>query len=282
MCSAGTIGHLYSIWEEGRHDLVLLEVGNVEGSVGVDAINLVESLGGGAIEIDDLTDGGLLSLVVDGSVGNELGLLGSRAPEELSVVRAVLNDLLPLIAKEHGLIGHPVHMIEENELGDLGALVRLEELGNGGGVERDVVNDLLELGKVGFLAVLRAAVREVLTLHVDAPEVVVLDGEADEDGLERVTQELTNVHLGRQQVLLSNRDSDSRKSSRVLDNLLDNGVPELLLDALVINLLLLLNSLGAEQIVGSGPQAGDSQEVDLDEPSESTRAGTEVERSAEP
>ena len=248
----------------------------------MDAIDLVESLGGGTIKVDDFTDGGLLSLIVDGSVGNELGFLGSRAPEELSVISAVLNDLLPLVAKEHGLVSHPVHVIEKDELGDLGALVSLEELRNGGGVEGDVVDDFLELGKVGLLAILRAAIREVLALHVDAPEVVIVDGKTSEDGLEGVTQELSNVHLGGQQVLLSNRDTNTRESSRVLDNLLDNGVPELLLDALVINLLLLLDSLGAQQIVGSGPQTRDGQKIDLDQPSESTRAGTEVEGRTEP
>ncbi len=168
-----------------------LEIGNVEGTVGVYAVFLVKFLGQFMVERQEFAHRFAIAVGERNNDGFHVFNLGAAASvDDLGVGCSAFHNSLPLALQRLVLeSGKPIHVVEKDIAGDFligGAEEALDGIGMG----------LNAIHKPGFqrrevvgLQVFRAALAGVTAFNIGAPEVVVGNGEAGKDGLEAILHE---------------------------------------------------------------------------------------------
>ena len=171
------------------------------------------------------------------------GLVQNRAP--------FLGQPLRIIA------AHPVHVVQQHEFRQLLPGMP-QEVGNRGGGDRQLIHQsALEPDEIVGFEVFRAAIGRVMSLEIDAPEVIVVEGQARDDGFQGIADEADDLAgiLGDDLVALRPGHAQQGQGGVSGQEPAQPGRPHAVPNPRLVDGALFLHRLGSQDVFDGAAQA---------------------------
>ena len=237
-----------------------MEIGDVEGTVGVYAVLLVKLLGEFMVERQEFAHGFALAVGEGNDDGFHVFHFGAAASvDDFGVGCGAVHNRLPFTLQRLVLeSGKPIHVVEKDVAGD--ALIGgAEEALDGIGMGLNAIHKPgLQRRKVVGLQVLRAAFAGVAAFDISTPEVVIGNGKPGENGLQAILHKggdavfVVELHL----LALGAGNAEHGKSKPTSQEPFDDPRPEVFFDVIIVEFGLFFECLRRQEPVKLGANLG--------------------------